>query len=467
MAYIAKEVIVEHYHLNRALLLHDCSKFLNSHLETTITSKHTYGSVRSTEGCTYGSRNTEAHSSATARGNNRTLLSELEVTATEHLVLTNICYEDSLIVCSLTNLADNLTHQQRSFLRIKSSINNKVILLFCVWLKALNPGLMLCWLYIFRNTCKSFLTVTYKSKIHPYVLVYLRRINIEMDNLCLLSVCLEITCDTVVKTHTNGNKQITLVGHEVWSIVTMHSKHTHIQRMICWCSRKTEKSLSEWNLCLLTKLKKFLVSTTKLYTLSDEHEWLYRIINHLCSPLDCFLTWMMQRLVRTDEINSLRLILELGCLGILCEIKDYRSRTTRLCNIERASHSPRNILRTTNLIVPLRYWLGNAHNVNLLKGICSEHSSSHLSADNDDRCRVDHSISHTSNGVHSTRTRSNDTASNLSAYTSIALSGMNRSLLVTNEYVIKSFLMVIQSIECWHNSTTRITEQRLYALMLQ
>ena len=156
---------------------------------------------------------------------------------------------------------------------------------------------MLCRLYVFRNTCKSLLTVTNKGKVNLYVLVYLRRINIEVDNLCLLSVCLEIACDTVVKTHTNGNKQITLVCHEVWSIVSMHSKHTHVQRMIGRSSRKTEKSLSEWNLCLLTKLKKFLVSATKLYTLSYEHEWLYRIIDHLCSLLDSFLTWMMQRLV--------------------------------------------------------------------------------------------------------------------------------------------------------------------------
>jgi predicted aldo/keto reductase-like oxidoreductase len=48
-----------------------------------------------------------------------------------------------------------------------------------------------------------------------------------------------------------------------------------------------------------------------------------------------------------------------------------------------------------------------------------------------------------------------------------ALSGMNRSLLVTNEYVIKCFLMIIQSIECRHNGTARISEQCLYALMLQ
>ena len=156
---------------------------------------------------------------------------------------------------------------------------------------------MLCRLYKFRNACKSLLTIANKSKVNLYILVYLRRINIEVDNLCLLSVCLEIACDTVVKTHTNGNKKITLVGHEVWSIVSMHSKHTHVQRMIRWSSRKTEKSLSEWNLCLLTKLKKFLVSSTKLYTLTNEHEWLYRIIDHLCSLLDSFLTWMMQRLV--------------------------------------------------------------------------------------------------------------------------------------------------------------------------
>ena len=53
-----------------------------------------------------------------------------------------------------------------------------------------------------------------------------------MNDFCLTGICRQITCYTVVKTHTYSNQDITFIGFYIRTKITMHAEHSFIQRML-------------------------------------------------------------------------------------------------------------------------------------------------------------------------------------------------------------------------------------------
>ena len=78
------------------------------------------------------------------------------------------------------------------------------------------------------------LPIAYHSYIRLHILVYLRHVNVEMNHLRLLSVAVKTSCHTVAEAHTNGNKHVTLVLHDIWSVAAVHAEHAHVERMVAW-----------------------------------------------------------------------------------------------------------------------------------------------------------------------------------------------------------------------------------------
>ena len=54
------------------------------------------------------------------------------------------------------------------------------------------------------------------------------------DNFSLLCISIYITCNSIVKSHSYRNKHVTFISKNIWSIISMHSKHSNIKRMTCW-----------------------------------------------------------------------------------------------------------------------------------------------------------------------------------------------------------------------------------------
>ena len=288
-----------------------------------------------------------------------------------------------------------------------------------------------------------------------------------MYDLGLLCVCLEIACHTVVEAHTDGDEQVALIGHHVRCEIAVHAEATHVERMVAWRSRESEESLSEWYLCLLAEVEQFLVSTSELNALTHEDEWLDRLVDHLCCLLDHALLALWHRLVRTDEIDLLRLVFKHCRLSVLGEVEHHRSWATRLGDIESASHSPCDVFGTAYLVVPLGDWLSHAHHIDLLESVGTEQRSSYLTADHHERSRIDHCVSHAGDGVHCARTRSHDDASHLATHAGISLSRMHCTLLMTHEYMIERFLMIIESIVGRHDGTSWVAKEDIHTFVLQ
>src|SRR5574344_525558 len=232
LAHIAKVIVVEQHNLDRCALLHDGAEFLDGHLQTAIAHKEADCTVGSTKGCSDGSRESEAHSAKTAGSNDRAWLGELEVAAGHQLVLPHICHHNASVLSGFADLADDLTHEERAFCRIKGLFYNLVVFLLFIGLETFNPGRMGGLVDEFCDFSKCFLTVAEHGEIHLHILIKLCRVYIEVDNLCLFSISGQVACYTVVETHAHSDEEVALVGHHIWAEVAMHAKDTLVERMV-------------------------------------------------------------------------------------------------------------------------------------------------------------------------------------------------------------------------------------------
>ena len=318
------------------------------------------------------------------------------------MVLAYIGDEDGLIVGGFAHLANHFAHQQRSLGGMQCLVDDLVILLLFVGLEACNPRTVLCLIDIRNEVGKGLLAVAENGHIYLHVLVDFRGVDLEVNDLGLLGVCLEVAGHTIVETHTHSNQQVALIGHHIGTQVAVHTQHTLVEWMVGRDGRKAKHRTSERNLRLLGKFEHFLIGTCQFDTLTHQHEWFHAPVDQFGSLLDY--RHFANRLghIRTNEVDLLRFIVDDGGLCILREVEHDGTGTTRTCNIECTSHGPCHIFGTTDLIVPLADRLCHAHYIDLLEGIGTQHGGSYLSADDDKRCGVDHCIGKTGDGVHGT-----------------------------------------------------------------
>ena len=170
-------------------------------------------------------------------------------------------------------------------------------------------------------------------------------------------------------------------------------------------------------------------------------------------------------------IDAHRLIFTLSVLCVLREVKNHRSRPSRPCYVKSTAHSPRYILRTSNLISPLGNRLGNADKVNFLEGICAKRSNAYLTGNDDNRRRVHHGISHAGKRVRSSRATSNNAYTDLAAYPGISFCRMSSSLLMTDKYMFEQIIVTtgifVYRVINRHNSPARVTEYSVYSFIME
>ena len=82
------------------------------------------------------------------------------------------------------------------------------------------------------NGSQCLFAISQDSNIGLYILIYFGRVNIKVDNLRLLGICFQFTRHTVIKAHAYGDKDITFIGIDIGPQVTVHTKHSFVQRMV-------------------------------------------------------------------------------------------------------------------------------------------------------------------------------------------------------------------------------------------
>ena len=350
-------------------------------------------------------------------------------------------------------------------------LDNLLLLLLAIFLEGISPLAMNILVQETSDGRQRLLAIANHSHISLDDFIDFRLINIKMDNLSLLGIFGRNARDTVTESHTDGNEHITLLSLHIGSIRTMHTEHTHIKRMVARKSRKTEQGTTSRDISLLQEFNQFIMSTTQFYAMTDESERALCLIDEFSSFSYSLFINLRIWIIGCNLLTFHRFPLTSSNLGILGEVEYYRSRTTATSDEEGTAYSPCHILRTANLIRPLRDRLGNAHQVNFLEGISTQSAHTHLSGDDHDRCRIHHGIRNTGERISCSRTTSNESNTHFAADSGVALCSVSSSLLVTNQDVIEHLLLssrvTIQCIKHWHDATTWVTEDGLNPFVMQ
>ena len=257
-----------------------------------------------------------------------------------------------------------------------------------------------------------------------------------MNDLCLSGVCIKFAGHTVIKTHSHGYQHITFIGLDIRTEITVHTQHTFIEPVVGRQSRKSQQSASARHIGFLDKGTQFILCITKLHSLTDQNQWFTSTVYQFGSFLKTLFIRVGLRIITTDKIKPHRFIVHHFYLSILGKVQHNRTGTSASGNIKSACHCPSHILCPTNLIAPFGDRLSDTHQINLLKRICSQERSPHLSGNHHNRRTVNHGISNAGDSIRGTGTAGNQTDSHFTRHAGKTLCRMSSSLFVTNQYMI-------------------------------
>ena len=309
--------------------------------------------------------------------------------------------------------------------------------------EAVEPFLVSGRFQQFGHCSQGIFTVAQYGNIRFHILVYLCRINIEMDYFCLRRIRGQLARHTIVKTHAYRNQHIALIGIDIRPQIAMHAQHPLVQRMLCWQCGKPQQGATGRHIRLFDESTQFVLRIAKLHALPHQHQRTFRRIYQISSLLYGFRFHFGYRQIAAHVIHFGRHIFRLIHLSVLGKVQHNRTGTSALRYIESAGHCPCHIFRTTDLIAPLRDGLRNAHQIHLLKGIGSKESRSNLSGNDNNRRAVYHGIRNTCNGVRCARTAGNQAYAHLTRHTRIALCRMCSSLFMAHQNMIQILSMVV------------------------
>ncbi len=80
-------------------------------------------------------------------------------------------------------------------------------------------------------------------------------INVDVDDLCMWGKFMKLSGDTVIKTCSDGEKQIAVADCHICCISTMHAKVSDKKRMFCGDSAASHNGCDNRNLSLFNYLR--------------------------------------------------------------------------------------------------------------------------------------------------------------------------------------------------------------------
>ena len=303
--------------------------------------------------------------------------------------------------------------------------------------------------------------------VDRHILPDLRVIDIQMDHFRLLGVRIQIACDTVVETHADGDQHVAFVGLPVRSHIAMHTEHTFVQRKIGRQRRQAEDGRTGRNVILRQECFQLFFGAPQQDTLPDQAERFLRLIDQCSGSLDPVWVDIRFRLIAADKIDFLVFIIHQSYLGVFCQIKHDRSRTSCRSDIESSRNSPCNLFRFADLVSPFGDRLRDADHIDFLECIGSEQWRRNLSGYDHHRRAVHQRIGNAGDGVRRTGSRSDQRHSDSAGYAGISLCSMRRSLFVTHQNMFQFIFVVVQTIVNRDCLSAGITEDRIYPFSYQ
>ena len=247
----------------------------------------------------------------------------------------------------------------------------------------------------------------------------------------------------------------------------MHTEHPFVQRVSRRHRRKSEQRTTAGDVRLFHEAKQLASGIPQLHPLSDQDQRTLSGIYQADSFRDSLFVCLRDRHIAADKVHGRRFVFDLINLGVLGEIEHHRSGASAPCDVKGTRYCPGDIFCPTYLVAPLRDRLGNTHQIDLLKRIAAQELCTYLPGNHDDWRTIYHGIGYTRDGIRGSRPTGNEANTYLARNPGKALRRMSRPLFMTDQNMIQLIPVIVQRIKDRHDRTSRITEQRLHALVLQ
>ena len=226
LSHHSKMLVVQNNHLHTDIFRAECSQFLNIHLERTVAVDIDDCLFRECNFCTHCSGQTKAHGTKSA--GSQELARELQriELCRPHLMLSDTGNDDCIAIGEFTKLFNHKLRFQLSITLVAERMSSFPLGNLSV------PCSIILADGIFIQRFQNFLDISNHAQIDMDVFVDFRKVDINMNFLCIFGKCSSRTGHAVIKSCTEANQQIAFICRIVCVISSMHSQPAERKRMI-------------------------------------------------------------------------------------------------------------------------------------------------------------------------------------------------------------------------------------------
>ena len=316
-----------------------------------------------------------------------------------------------------------------------------------------------------KEKLQHFPQISDHGGINCNILVDLRCIYINLQDLCLRCEGLCISCHTVAEACTKSDQKVTLTHCVVGSFGSMHSNRTCVKLILSGKSPFSHKAVADRSLDLVGKCTDFFRCICDHSTAANKNKWLFRCCDHL----GCCI-----HILRTDGVN-LRLygcdgvtdIFTFCCGYVLWHIYEYRTRTTAFGDDKSFADGVCKLCYIFDNIAVFCHRHYNACDINFLEGIFSKKGSSNITGNCYHRNRVHTRGGNSGYQVGCTWAGSCQTHADLSCRTGVTVCRVGSSLLMGSKYMFNFITVSVKGVINVQNSSAWISENGIHTLLQQ
>ena len=242
---------------------------------------------------------------------------------------------------------------------------------------------------------------------------------------------MKLSCDSVVKTCSDGKKYVTIAYSHIGCICTVHAKVSNKKRMVGRNCTSSHNSSYNRNAGFFHYFLEYLISMGNIDSAACKEKWLLCLGKCFDRTLQLSDMDASVWLVATDIYALWIFCTAQFCHYILWKVNENRSRASGTCNIEGFFNNTSKIFTVAYGDAILGNTAGDSYNINFLKCIVSNQMTCYLTGEAHQGNTVVIGCSKTCNKVGSTRTACYKTYANFSSSTRVSIGRVNQCLLVT------------------------------------
>src|SRR5690606_5158110 len=127
--------------------------------------------------------------------------------------------------------------------------------------------------------------ISRNSYLSLYIFIDFGGIYLDVDNFSLRGEFTDIPRDPIVKSHPDRNQYIAFCGFDVGGVVSVHSQHTHVERVIIIQYPHSMDGPGNWYVCLFDKFSENFLSPRNMDAVSSKDIRFFGLVDQLCSSI--------------------------------------------------------------------------------------------------------------------------------------------------------------------------------------